>query len=65
MIRKAILLVGVFALCFAASASLSKVEATTCTYRCICSRAYKCCTTDGVETCKPSNLIRCPQVQPC
>ena len=35
-----------------------------CTYRCICSVPYKCCTSGGVTSCKPApdGPIQCPQV---
>ena len=44
----------------------SAEAATTCRYKCSCSGApLKCCTTDGVESCKPTSDIQCPQVYTC
>ena len=40
---------------------------STCTYKCICSVPYKCCTTNGVTSCKPApnGPLQCTQGQNC
>ena len=40
---------------------------TTCTYKCICSVPHKCCTTNGVTSCKPApnGPLQCTQRQNC
>ncbi len=65
MIRKALLILAVFAVAFVASALHTKAEAANCRYKCICGTSYKCCTVNGVETCKPATGISCPQSFPC
>jgi hypothetical protein len=57
----------VFVTTFAIGATLPKADAISCRYRCICSVPHKCCTTNGVETCKPvsNSPIQCPQSFPC
>ena len=62
MIRKVLLLLAVFAIAFAGSALFGKADAATCRYKCICSVSYKCCVTNGVETCKRAAGISCPQI---
>lgn len=54
----------VFVLTFAVGASMVKVQAGPCRYKCICGTPYKCCTTNGVESCKPAPdaPIACPQI---
>jgi hypothetical protein len=69
--RRAILgLAIVFAAAFAVGVSSQRVEAKgfgPCTYRCICSVPHRCCTVNGVTTCKPdpNGPLQCPQVQEC
>lgn len=65
MIRKALLLLAVFAVAFVVSALFGKADAANCRYKCICGTSYKCCITNGVETCKPASGIQCPQSYPC
>lgn len=65
MIKKVLLVLAVFALTFAASTLTNKADAGPCRYRCICGVSHKCCTNNGVETCKPAAGISCPQVYPC
>ena len=40
---------------------------TTCTYKCVCSVPYKCCTTNGVTSCKPApdGPLQCTQGYNC
>jgi hypothetical protein len=39
---------------------------SNCTYKCSCSGTpLKCCTTNGVESCKVTGDIACPQVYNC
>jgi hypothetical protein len=40
---------------------------TVCTYKCICSVPHRCCTTNGVTSCKPApdGPLQCTQVQNC
>ncbi|HEX7180536.1 MAG TPA: hypothetical protein VF756_01745 [Thermoanaerobaculia bacterium] len=33
-----------------------------CFDRCECGTGYRCCTFDGVTTCKPSGEVLCPQI---
>lgn len=35
---------------------------SNCFDRCECGTGYRCCTFDGVTTCKPSGAILCPQI---
>jgi hypothetical protein len=39
----------------------------TCTYRCICSVPHKCCTVNGVTSCKPApdGPLQCTQGYEC
>jgi len=57
-------LAGVFAVGAIIGLSATPAQAVTCFYRCICSQAYKCCTTETGTTCKlaPGAPIGCPQV---
>ena len=54
------------ALALGAAALFQPVQAgfSSCTYRCICSVPYKCCTSRGVTSCKPApdGPLQCPQV---
>lgn len=61
------LFAAVFALAMFIGASLPTADAAPCTYRCICSFPHKCCTVNGVETCKrvSNSPIQCPQNMPC
>ena len=40
---------------------------TTCTYKCVCSVPYRCCTTNGVTSCKPApdGPLQCTQGYNC
>ena len=40
---------------------------TSCTYKCVCSVPYKCCTTNGVTSCKPApdGPLQCTQGYNC
>ncbi len=55
---------GVFAACAIVGLGSKPAQAGPCFYRCICSQAYKCCTTPSGTSCKldPSAPIGCPQV---
>jgi hypothetical protein len=57
-------LVGVFGVGALVGLRATPAEASLCYYRCICSQAYKCCTTANGTVCKAvSNApIDCPQV---
>ncbi len=59
-----LVLAGVFGLGAFVGMSSSPAEAAPCYYRCICSVAYKCCTTATGTSCKvvPNAPINCPQV---
>ena len=54
-------------LAFGTAALLERAEAapTVCTYKCVCSVQYRCCTSKGVTSCKPApdGPLQCPQVQ--
>ena len=60
-------LLGVIA--FGTAALFERAEAafTVCTYKCICSVPNRCCTTNGVTTCKPApdGPLQCTQGQNC
>jgi hypothetical protein len=61
-------LLAVFAVTFIAGAmAMPDASAGPCFYRCICSVPHKCCTTNGVTTCKPvkDSPIQCTQVYDC
>jgi hypothetical protein len=62
--RKALaLLLIVFVVGVAIGVTMPSASAGPCYYKCICSRAYKCCVINGVETCKPvTGVIQCPQI---
>lgn len=55
----------VFVVAVAAGFSMNRATAGPCYYKCICSRPYKCCLNNGVESCKPATGIQCTQVYPC
>ena len=57
-------LAGVFAVAAIVGMSSTSAQAGSCYYRCICSVAYKCCTTPYGTSCKvdPNAPINCPQV---
>jgi hypothetical protein len=68
--RKTILLLAaIFTLALVVGAVLPTANAAfaPCTYRCICSVPHRCCTVNGVTTCKPdpSSPLQCTQSQPC
>jgi hypothetical protein len=68
--RKSLTVVGILGvLAFGAATLLGPANAgfSTCTYRCICSVPNKCCTTNGVTSCKPApdGPLQCTQVQNC
>jgi hypothetical protein len=65
--RKALLaLVVVLAIGFGAAAVFQPTEAGfgSCTYKCVCSVQYRCCTVNGVQSCKPApdGPLGCPQI---
>jgi len=57
------------ALAIGTSALLQPAAAgfSSCTYKCVCSVPYKCCTTNGVTSCKPApdGPLQCTQNQSC
>lgn len=59
-----LVLVGVFGFGAIVGMSTKPAQAAPCFYRCICSVAYKCCTTPTGTTCKVDRNapINCPQV---
>jgi hypothetical protein len=68
--RKA--LMSLFALSALAVGAATLIEPasagfSTCTYRCICSVPHKCCTTNGVTSCKPApdGPLQCTQGYDC
>ena len=69
MRKKIALLVSVFALALGIGALLPQANAafSPCFYRCICSVPNKCCTVNGVTTCKPdpNSPLQCTQSFPC
>jgi hypothetical protein len=54
-----------FVAAFAIGMAMPKVEAAPCHNKCVCGVPMKCCTINGVETCKPTTGFFCPQVYPC
>jgi len=55
--RKALTVVGILGvIAFGTATLFDRTDAafSTCSYRCICSVPYKCCTTNGVTSCKPA-----------
>ena len=68
--RKALSVIGILGvLAFGTATLFSRVDAAigSCTYRCICSVPNKCCTTNGVTTCKPApdGPLQCTQGYNC
>ena len=68
--RKALTVIGILGvLGFGAATLLGGAQAAfgTCTYRCICSVPNKCCTVNGVTTCKPdpNGPLQCTQGANC
>lgn len=68
--RKGVTVLGILAvLAFGTATLFDRPEAafTVCTYKCICSVPYRCCTTNGVTSCKPApdGPLQCTQVQNC
>lgn len=68
--RKALTVVGVLAVIAFGGASLfdrAQAGFSPCTYKCICSVPHRCCTTNGVTTCKPApeSPLQCTQQQSC
>jgi hypothetical protein len=57
------------ALAFGTSALIQRTQAgfTVCTYKCICSVPHRCCTSNGVTTCKPApeGPLQCTQGYNC
>ena len=67
MRKAAIAAVIVLAMAFGTAAVFQSSAAGgfgSCSYRCICSVPYKCCTNNGVTSCKPApdGPLQCPQV---
>ena len=62
-----VFLVGTFALGATALLDVTQAAFGTCTYRCICSTPHKCCTTNGVTSCKPApdGPLQCTQRYDC
>ena len=65
--RKRLTMIGVLAvLAFGAASLFDRAQAgfSPCTYKCICSVPYRCCTVNGVTSCKPdpNGPLQCPQV---
>ena len=56
----------ILAIAFGTAALFQSTEAAfaPCTYKCICSVPYRCCTFNGVTSCKPApdGPLQCPQV---
>jgi hypothetical protein len=69
MRKMLVLLAAVFSLAVGVGSMLPQANAafTPCHYKCICSVPNKCCTVNGVETCKPDpdGPIQCTQSYPC
>lgn len=55
----------VFVTTFAVGVTLPRAEAAPCRYKCVCSVPMKCCTYNGVESCKKTTEFACTQVYPC
>jgi hypothetical protein len=59
-------LFGVLSLALGSTPSGAVISPTNCTYKCSCTgQPLKCCTSNGVESCKPTSDIGCPQVITC
>jgi len=69
MRTKLALFVSVFAVAIGVGAMMPQASGgfSPCHYKCICSVPNKCCTVNGVETCKPdpNGPIQCTQSFPC
>jgi hypothetical protein len=68
--RKALTVVGILGvIAFGTATLIDRTDAAigSCTYRCICSVPYKCCTTNGVTSCKPApdGPLQCTQGYNC
>jgi hypothetical protein len=60
------MLLAVAAAGFAPAADAASGLPSNCTYKCSCSGTpLKCCTSNGVQTCKVTGDIACPQVYTC
>ena len=63
---KDLTMIGLLAVLALGIARFDRPEAafTPCTYKCICSVPSRCCTSNGVTTCKPApeSPLQCPQV---
>ena len=67
MRKTALGLAVLFAIAVGGSALLDTPQAAgfgPCTPKCICSVPHRCCTVNGVTTCKPdpNSPLQCPQV---
>ena len=60
-------LLGVLAIGTAALFDRADAAFSTCTYKCVCSVPYRCCTTNGVTSCKPApdGPLQCTQGANC
>jgi len=70
MRRKTLTVLGVLGvLAFGTASLFDRAEAAigACTYKCICSVPNRCCTVNGVTTCKPdpNSPLQCTQGYPC
>ena len=68
--RKVLTVIGVFGvIAFGTAALMAPAAAgfSVCTYKCICSVPHKCCTTNGVTSCKPApdGPLQCTQGYNC
>jgi len=68
--RKALTVVGILGvIAFGTATFFDRTDAafSTCTYKCVCSVPYKCCTANGVTSCKPApdGPLQCTQNQSC
>jgi hypothetical protein len=69
--RRALTMFGILAVLALGTTALfvERAEAafTVCTYKCICSVPHRCCTLNGVTTCKPdpNSPLQCTQVYNC
>jgi len=59
-------LVLIFAAAFVVGSVMAESLPRNCFYDCDClGNPVKCCTHNGVTTCKPSNNIGCPPIVSC
>jgi hypothetical protein len=68
--RKALTVIGLFGVIAFGTATLFNPVAagfSVCTYKCICGVPNKCCTTNGVTSCKPApdGPLQCTQGANC